>query len=107
MGSYWSIDLRHYLLPEGKPAPLPSRAQRLFDYWTQIVSQATQYDQPTTLRCRRRPHRQACGARLTIAFDADTNDVIWLCPRCQDEGRIAGWENTFWDHGVLEPDVLS
>jgi hypothetical protein len=51
----WVIDLRHFLLPEGKVAPLPSRSQRLFAYWTEIVSQATQYDDPTTLRCRRRP----------------------------------------------------
>ena len=51
----WSIDLRHFLLPDGKVAPLPPRGQRLFDYWTEIISQATQDDDPTTLRCRRRP----------------------------------------------------
>ena len=51
----WNIDLRHFLMPDGKVAPLPPRGRRLFDYWTEIVSQATQYDDPTTLRCRRRP----------------------------------------------------
>jgi hypothetical protein len=41
MGNYWSIDLRHYLLPNGTPAPLPTpRGQQLFRYWTEIVSQA-------------------------------------------------------------------
>ena len=55
MGNYWSVDLRHYLLPEGKPARLSPRGRRLFEYWTEIISQATQYDDPTTLLCRRRP----------------------------------------------------
>jgi len=81
-------------LPDGKVAPLPPRAQRLFAYWTQ-------YDDPTTLRCRRRPGRKPCGTLLTIFFDTDNNDVLWFCPRCHDEGRIAGWEGTFWDNGDI------
>ena len=107
MGNYWSVDLRRYLLPEGKPARLSPRGRRLFEHWTKIVSQATQYDDPTTLLCRRRPGRQPCKALLTIFFDIDTNDVLWFCPRCHDEGRIAGWENTFWDNSALEPETAS
>ena len=103
----WIIDLRHFFLPDGKVAPLPPRAERLFAYWTEIVSQATQYDDPTTLRCRRRPGRKPCKSLLTIFFDADNNDVLWFCPRCHDEGRIAGWEDTFWDNGDLEPEKPS
>jgi len=107
MGNYWSVDLRHYLLPEGKPARLSPRGRRLFEYWTEIVSQATQHDDPTTLLCRRRPAGRPCGILLTIFFDIDTNDVLWFCPRCHEEGRIAGWENTFWDNGALEPEKPS
>lgn len=104
MSHYWSIDLRHYLLPQGKPAPLPPRTRRLFAYWTEIVSQATQYEAPTTLRCRRRPGRRPCRTLLTISFDIGTNDVIWFCPRCHDQGRISGWEETFWDNGGFWSD---
>src|SRR5690349_3793237 len=93
MGDYWSIDLRHYLLPNGTPAPLPTpRGQRLFRYWTEIVSQATQYDDPTTLRCRRRPMRKPCGTLLTISFDVDTYDVPWFAPlpRPRSHQRMGG-----------------
>jgi hypothetical protein len=43
---------------------------------------------------------------LTISFEVHTNDVLWSCPRCGDEGRIAGWEGTFWDNTVLESEDL-
>jgi hypothetical protein len=102
MANHWSVDLRHFLLPNGQVAPLPRPAERLFAYWTEIVSQATRYDDPTTLLCRRRPGRRPCGTLLTIFFDADNNDVLWFCPRCHDDGRITGWENS-----DLEPEKLS
>ena len=53
----WVVDLRHFLLPDGKVAPLPPRAQRLFAFWSEIVSQATQYDDPTRLIRRRLPEQ--------------------------------------------------
>ena len=107
MGNYWGVDLRHYLLPDGRPAPLTPRGQRLFAYWAEIVSQATRYDDPTTLCCRRRPGRRPCGTLLTISFEIDTFDVLWFCPRCDDRGRISGWEGTFWDNGSTEPERFS
>lgn len=101
MGSYWSVSLRDYLAPNGTLAALSPRGLRLAMYWTQIVAQASNYDEPTTLRCRRRPGRKPCAGLLTIFFDVDNNDVLWFCPVCQDEGRISGWEDTFWDNGNL------
>jgi hypothetical protein len=35
---------------------------------------------------------------LTLFFDADNFDVLWFCPVCDDNGRICGWEGTFWDN---------
>jgi hypothetical protein len=94
----WVIDLRHYLQPNGNIAPLSPRGFRLAQFWANMVSEATQFDEPTTLRCWRRPGRRLCGELLTIFFDIDNDDVLWFCPRCQDEGRISGWQGTFWDH---------
>jgi hypothetical protein len=101
MADTWIVDLRHFITPNGTLAPLAGGGLRLAEYWTQIVAQATLYDEPTTLRCRRRPGRRPCGELLTIFFDVDTNDVLWFCPACNDDGRISGWEDTFWDNGNL------
>ena len=101
MGNHWGVDLRDFLAPNGALAPLSGRGLRLAEYWTQIVAQATLYDEATALRCRRRPGRKPCAGLLTIFFDVDTYDVLWFCPVCDDQGRISGWENTFWDNGNL------
>jgi hypothetical protein len=38
---------------------------------------------------------------LTLFFDVDTFDVLWFCPVCDDNGRISGWEGTFWDNSDI------
>jgi hypothetical protein len=101
VGNYWSVHLRDYLEPSGTLAALSPRGLRLAKYWTEIVAQASNYDAPTTLRCRRRPGRQPCGGLLTLFFDVDTFDVLWFCPVCDDNGRISGWEGTFWDNSEM------
>jgi len=55
MGNYWSVHLPHLLEPNGTLAPLTGRGLRLAQYWTQIVAQASNYDERATPRCRRRP----------------------------------------------------
>jgi hypothetical protein len=101
VSNYWSIHLPDLLQPNGILAPLTGRGMRLAQYWAEIVAQASNYDEPTTLRCRRRPGRRPCGGLLTLFFDVDSNDVLWFCPVCDDQGRISGWEDTFWDNGNL------
>lgn len=106
MSNYWSVSLRDFLDASGNIADFSPRGLRLAQYFSEIVSQATLYDEPTTLKCRRRPRRRPCGNLLTIFFDVDNDDVLWFCPGCGDEGRIGGWQETFWDHGDL-PAAIS
>lgn len=101
MGNYWSIHLPHLLAENGTIAACSPRGLRLAKYWTEIVAQASNYEEPTTIRCRRRPGRHPCGGVLTVFFDVDTFDVLWFCPVCDDNGRISGWEGTFWDNSEM------
>jgi hypothetical protein len=92
------IDLQHFLTPAGALAELPGRARRLAEYWTEIVAQASHFDMPITLRCRRRPRHRPCTGTLDIGFDHDFSGIIWRCPICGDNGIIRGWEGSFWDN---------
>jgi len=89
------------LADNGTIAAYSPRGLRLAQYWTEIVAQASNYDEPTTLKCRRRPRRRPCGGLLTLFFDVDTFDVLWFFPFCDDNGRISGWEGTFWDNSEV------
>jgi hypothetical protein len=101
MGNYWSVNLRDFLAENGTIGALSPLGLRLAKYWTEIVAQASNYDEPTSIRCRRRPRRRPCGGLLTLYFDVDNFDVLWFCPECDDHGRISGWEGTFWDNTEL------
>ena len=101
MSNYWSVHLPHLLKLDGTLAPASGRELKLAWYWTEIVAQASNYDERTTLRCRRRPGRSPCGGLLTLFFDIDTFDVLWFCPNCDDNGRISGWEGTSWDNSEI------
>ena len=98
MSNTWVVDLRHYLKPGGALAEMPGRARRLAEYWTEIVAQASNFDEPITLRCRRRPGRRACAGTLEIGFDRDFSAIIWCCTVCGDNGVISGWQGSFWDN---------
>jgi hypothetical protein len=94
----WIVDLRHYLTPAGTLAALPTRARVLAEYFTQIVAQGSNFDEPIALRCRRRPRRRACAGVLEISLELDLDGMVWQCPVCGDNGVIRGWQGTFWDN---------
>ena len=53
MPKSWNVSLKDYLAPNGTVSVLPPPVLRIANYWTEIVSQASNYDEPTTLKCRR------------------------------------------------------
>ena len=54
----------------------------------------------TAIRCRRRPGRRACPGRLHVEH-TEADDIRWSCPRCDDNGFIAGWAGSAWDRSGL------
>jgi hypothetical protein len=105
MANSWIVDIRHFMAPTGAFAPeLPNRARILAEYCGEIVAQATNYDEPTTIRCRRRPQRRACNGLLSITFDERIESVLWHCPQCGDNGVIRGWQETFWDNSDMQSE---
>ena len=102
MGNNWIVDLGHFLNATGALAlKLLRRARTLAEFWAEIVSQATLFDEPTTIRCRRRPRHRACATVLYVTFDDTMDAALWECPQCHDGGAIRGWQGTFWDHSEL------
>jgi hypothetical protein len=97
LGDTWIIDLRHFLTPKGALATSTRQPNHIARYWTAIVAQASNFDEPLTLQCRRRPQHRPCLTVLKIDVNMDTDAIHWRCPRCGDNGIINGWQDTFWD----------
>jgi hypothetical protein len=69
---------------------------------TAVVAHASHFDRPeeapapVCFKCRKRDNRRV-HARL-----ADGQIIFWHCPACRTDGRISGWQGSFWDlrHGM-------
>jgi hypothetical protein len=105
VGNTWIVDLQHFLTSAGTLAELPRPARILAEYWTQIVAQGSNFGEPITLRCRRRPRRHPCAGVLEIFLEQDLEGLLWQCPVCGDNGVVRGWRGTFWDSSDTSSNI--
>lgn len=101
MGDTWITDLTHFLDEKGRVAPEKGPARRFAEYLTSIVAMVSRPEliipPEYRVRCRRRPGRKPCGEDIEVDLDPETEDVVWWCPRCGDNGYIQNWKGTVWD----------
>lgn len=101
MTETWVTDLTHFLDEDGDLAFLPDPAFRLAEYFTSIVAMASHPDLviPPQFRvhCRRRPGRKPCSGMIESDLDFETEDIMWWCPVCGDNGYIHNWKGSLWD----------
>jgi hypothetical protein len=99
-----NINIQHWL-NETKSGPAVPDLRLKVEKITEIIIYATslsetQTGEPPT--CRRRPKRKPCKGHLIINFEY-SDQIHWICPACQDEGIVTGWEGLIWDM-TDEPD---
>jgi hypothetical protein len=101
MPGTWITDLTHFLDEDGDIAPISGPAWRLAEYFTSIVVMASHPDLIVPpryrVRCRRRPGRKPCRGMVESDLDFETEDIMWWCPVCGDNGYIYNWKGSLWD----------
>jgi len=103
MGDTWVIDIRHYLDENDELIQEPGPAYRLAEHQCAIIAAVTarprdEMDWETDVRCRRRPRNKRCKGNIVAGFqETDPTTIVWLCPFCDDNGYIRGWQETQWD----------
>ena len=101
MADIWTIDLIHFLDEEGDIISEPAQARLLGEYFATIVLMAShldpEYPPEYKVKCRRRPNRKPCNEEIAGWVDPENDDLFWICPKCQDRGRISNWRGTIWD----------
>jgi hypothetical protein len=101
VGDTWITDLSHLLDESGSIAADRGPARRIAEYLTSIVAMASRPElvipPEYRVQCRRRPGRKRCVGYIEVDLDADTEDIVWWCPVCGDNGYIRNWKGTVWD----------
>ncbi len=98
-------DLRDFLADDDLPvADLPVPALNLVRHLGAIVAwmtgRPTDALELTNVACRRSPRRVRCVGEILAELDDHRKVIAWQCPLCGDNGRITGWEGTYWDRLV-------
>jgi len=100
MADIWITDITHFLDENGEMIKEPPQARKLGEYLAAIIVMAS-YPDPEyegyKVLCRRRPKRKPCSTEVAAWLDPETDDVVWICPVCQDKGIISNWRGTIWD----------
>lgn len=102
MADTWITNLRHYLdedgrLPDELPGPARNLANHLGSIVTGITAAAWPAPQQLAVGCRRRPRNRRCSGSIVAAIEPGSDDIIWECPACGDNGVVSGWQGTVWD----------
>ena len=101
MSDTWITDITHFLDKDGHIVTEPAQAKQLGDYFAAIVMMASfpdpDYPPEYKVLCRRRPNRKPCKEEIAGWIEPDSDDIFWICPKCQDRGRISNWRGTIYD----------
>src|ERR1035441_8711932 len=101
MPDTWITDITHFLDENGEMIKEPIEARRLAEYFAAIIVMSSypdpEYPPEYKVSCRRRQKRKACLKEIIGFADLETDDIIWMCPKCGDRGRISNWQGTIWD----------
>lgn len=99
MGELWIADISHFDLPEGR-LPRGQNARKV-RFLGEIVSAASLMAvgefQVSSVSCRRRPKRRRCPGQIRLGRDAESDEIHWVCPVCNDRGVITNWRESRWD----------
>lgn len=49
------------------------------------------------IRCRRRPAQKKCSGTLILSRSDIEDHIQWLCPLCDDQGKVSDWQNSPWN----------
>ena len=92
-------DIRHFLDEDDRLIQSPAPAKEIAEHLALIIEAITrrpvdQDDWDTGINCR---HNSCEGSVIGHYDEDDPTKLSWFCLVCNDNGRIAGWQETDWD----------
>ena len=101
MADTWLTDITHFLDENGEIITKPSQAKVMAEYFAAIIMMVSfpepEYPPEYKVSCRRRPNKKTCQKEIVGWIEPESEDIYWICPKCQDRGRLRNWRGTMWD----------
>ncbi len=100
MSNIWITDLSHFLTQDGLIAPQSGPAKKFAEFLCAIEMMVTsdfsgqQRETEMIIHCRRRPKRKPCCNEIVGFVETETEEILWWCPVCDDNGNIRSWQAT-------------
>jgi len=85
-------NIRHLLdAIERMPEEMPKEARELIGFLTLVIDTTTKNLPLTLTQTDINCFEKGCSEIIKSA-------IHWLCPNCENEGLISGWQGTKWDN---------
>lgn len=87
-------DLTHFLDRSGAIGPVKGPPRAMAQFHVDVVAHATDETLPPPPPA---PWCFKCKQGAVDALVANDHAILWTCPKCRTEGRIANWQGSLWD----------
>jgi hypothetical protein len=98
-------DLTDFLDDAGDILSDPVQSKEIGEYITDIVFMAsfpeTEYPEEYIVDCHCHSKQEPCLGKIVGFINQETDDIMWMCPKCVDRGIISNWRGTMWDLSTL------
>ena len=96
--STYVTDLRHYLDDDGEiVSDMPAEARQLASFLALIVDGASSVVSSKAYELSLRCRSAGCPGQI-LAHRESSDEIVWHCTTCDQNGVIRNWSGTKWDH---------
>ncbi len=91
--------MTHFLDEEGNIAKeMHKEGREHASFLALIVDQATKDYPPSKKSTEIRCMKKKCTGSIDIAVNVKEEVIGWHCAKCNEGGKISGWQGTKWDN---------
>lgn len=92
-------NITHYLDEAGNiPKKIPKESRELASFLVLIIDESTKNFTRTLSATEIRCFKKECEGNIKYELPNPSDDIHWICSKCQNEGRIFDWQGTRWDN---------
>lgn len=93
--------MTHFLDETGNiPIQMPKEARERASFLALVVDTTTK-KMPTALTSTEiRCFEKRCEGTIKSELERKHDEIYWLCSKCENEGKINGWQGSKWDNRV-------